>query len=123
MTKTRWLDGAEIPLVETCDRCCACCMEQGSPPGYLMFATGQVCPEGDDGERWLKTPKKYRELVFRYLDRLSDDDDPTNGEGPCCWLDEETQQCFAHRWRPNICRDFQVGCDECYGWRDDYGVR
>ena len=39
---------------------------------------------------------------------------------PCSWLDVKTKRCSRYDERPQVCRSFPVGCEECLGWRAEY---
>jgi Fe-S-cluster containining protein len=41
---------------------------------------------------------------------------------PCYWWDPETKGCAHYENRPQLCRDFIVGCDSCFAFRRLYGV-
>lgn len=111
----------------TCDNCGACCMEQGSPPGYLYLLS---CPELDR-EHWpkheedvarlaalppeaLAALQDYRQRMLREQFRGDD--------GPCCWLNTALNRCCWYEWRPSICRDFDPGSRYCRGWRNEYNI-
>ncbi len=40
----------------------------------------------------------------------------------CIWLDQSTMRCRYQEHRPLICREFEVGTDECRGWRNQYSI-
>jgi len=118
----QWIDGVKLPVLDNCDNCGACCFEQGSPPGYLLF-TGQITSElikflPDDYERFVMMPADAKAEINDYIDRL--ENELTSGGGPCCWLDIETRRCRWYQHRPSICRDFELNSEECHGWRDDH---
>lgn len=123
--KTMFIEGVELPVLENCDDCGACCMEQGSPPGYLMIVTGKYnVNDGSIGEddlsRFILTPYDAKRAIYDYLDDL--EDEKKTGEEPCCWLDLKTKKCRWHEHRPEICRDFEINSEACHGWRDDYDI-
>lgn len=41
-------------------------------------------------------------------------------DNPCSWLDQETKQCKHYDQRPNICRDFVVGSNNCLSCREQF---
>jgi Fe-S-cluster containining protein len=38
-------------------------------------------------------------------------------ERPCIWLDLATKRCRHYEHRPKLCRDFELGGEECVGFR------
>ena len=116
----------ELPIItpDTCDGCGDCCMEQGSPPMYLYYL-GDVPPEPDD-EDWFRAknlPTDALAILLDYRTRLMDGqvDHSSGGDPPCCWLNMETKACRFYDHRPQICRDFERGSDDCHNWRDGFG--
>ena len=109
----------ELPILD-CDGCIACCMEQGSPPGYLSAVAGTTERPFDDADnaRYRKIPAVAIRVITVYAgDLLSG---RVTGEGPCVWLNLETKRCQWYEHRPQICRDFKVGCGACQSWRKQY---
>jgi Fe-S-cluster containining protein len=100
-------------------------MEQQSPPGLLAFVPGGVGSDGwahkADGERYHSAPLEARQLIIDHVHHLkADPDGYGSADGPCVWLDQENRRCRFHEHRPQICRDFERGCDGCLAWRDEY---
>ena len=112
-------------LASLCDHCGACCFEQGSPPGYIAmivggreYATQWLTTE--DIARYESMPAEARETLERYMaQQRAGEVDP---DGPCCWLDPETNRCRWYEWRPSICRDLSPGSEGCLAWRDEYNI-
>jgi Fe-S-cluster containining protein len=118
-----------LPLV-TCDGCGACCMRQGSPPGYGAFFNDDP-PEvrrqsgkAVTGFAWEEIPAHLRDELEAYHKAV--DAGETNSryeEGlPCLWLDVETRRCRNYEWRPRACKDFPVGGKSCRRFRDEQGI-
>lgn len=115
-----------LPVIESCEGCGACCMEQGSPPGYLWLRqldpdARSAWPDEDDVKRVATLPAEAMAAVEEYAIKLMAGE--VSGEGPCCWLDRQTMRCRWHEQRPQICRDFEVGSMPCQAYRHAYGVR
>lgn len=111
-----------LPVVNDCSGCGACCMTMNSPPGFggvevMLFAT----PE--DERRFHDAPQEAQDLVFAYYDRIENlphgEEIP---EGPCCWFDAESRRCRFYEHRPSVCREFPVGSEPCLGWRERFGI-
>lgn len=111
-----------LPIIQSCNNCGACCMEQESPPGYLS-----ILVYGEDGansqadlDRFNAMPQRLRkELEEYHSDMVAGLDHPKSGV--CIWFNEHTRQCKHYDLRPDVCREeIQVGDDACRGWRDVY---
>lgn len=103
----------------TCENCCACCMEQSSPPGYVVLLTNSdAWPDERDAQRLLHAPPEAKRILEDYLVCLKRGE--FRGEQPCVWLDREQNCCRFYEFRPTICREFEAGSEECHSWRDIY---
>jgi Fe-S-cluster containining protein len=85
----------KLAVVESCDGCGACCMQQGHPP-YTNDERDYV-------------PHELLGPIDEYLASLEEED---FGQ-PCIWLDMETRQCQHYDHRPQVCRDFERGNNLC----------
>ena len=95
-------------------------MEQESPPGYVMIMAHNY---GDlrDKDRWARMPEELRQQLREYGDNLRAKKRPPHPTHPVClWLDRENNRCRHYEWRPQICRDFEVGSRDCHSWRKEY---
>ena len=116
---------SDLPIIDSCGDCGACCMEQQSPPGYAMLLSS---PElMDDAEMFADDVARLRNLPAEAMKELRDYlKDLLGGRGRpddfCIWLDRSTKQCRFHEHRPMICRDMEVGGENCRGWRRSYQV-
>ena len=115
----------ELPIIDSCDNCSACCMEQESPPGYAMLLSSTEMREKadlleEDVQRLRSLPPAALEELHEYLRQLLAG--VTRSTRACIWLDQTTMRCRHHEHRPMICREFEVGSDECRGWRIAYGI-
>ena len=94
-------------------------MHMGSPPHTVFYRDGQLQPPDDEYDNdynfLMAAPQEARDLAYASLDRDEE-------EVPCCWLDLQTKQCRFYEFRPDICRDFEVGSEACIGSRRLYGL-
>jgi Fe-S-cluster containining protein len=104
-----------LPIVTDCAGCDACCRHMGYPV-FLHDSSSQA-----DEEAWTWMPA---ELKRSLLASIEDYQTPPDGQldGPCLWLDTETGRCKHHEFRPQVCRDFQIGSRGCLDWRAVYLV-
>lgn len=83
-----------------CDSCRACCCRL------------EVMLMGDDDvPRQLTARDRWGGWVMR---RLAD--------GWCAALDRGSMRCTIYERRPEICREFEMGGDECAGERKAFGL-
>ncbi len=86
----------------SCEGCGACCLHMSTPPFV-------------DAEDLARVPKPLLDSVYRYLDER--DKAGISDHHPCIWLDVETRRCRHHECRPNVCRDFDIGEEDCLAAR------
>jgi Fe-S-cluster containining protein len=118
-----------LPLV-TCDGCGACCMRQGSPPGYGAFFNDdppeirRLSGKAVTGFAWEEIPTHLRDEMEAYHKAVNAGEmDSRYEEGlPCLWLDVETGRCRNYEWRPRACKGFPVGGKSCRAYRDEQGI-
>jgi Fe-S-cluster containining protein len=72
-----------------------------------------------DLDRWIAMPETLRNAL---LETMKVYRAPKSGEldKACVWLDPKTRLCQNHLHRPQVCRDFEIGCQECLDWREHY---
>jgi Fe-S-cluster containining protein len=89
---------AELPIIpeRLCHHCGACCRHMVQPPFIL-----------DEIDR-LPLELKVEIENFRDYVRSGVPD-----EFPCIWLDLGTMRCKHHEHRPDICRDYEMGGEDC----------
>lgn len=110
-----------LPIIDTCDGCGACCLQQESPPGYLIIALRDEAYDEEDRRRYEAMPEEARREIEKYAADLGEHGHPNNNI--CIWFDEETRKCRYYEHRPSICRDaLQVGDAGCRSWRQEYGI-
>lgn len=85
-------------------------------PSYIQGDAGQPAEE-----HWVNMPGDLKAELLRFVASYAQ---PSDGEldGVCCWYDADQQRCKHHEHRPNVCRDFEVGSDDCLAWRDVYAI-
>lgn len=119
------LDGEPLENNPSCEGCGACCLEQGSPPGYALFVPIPYrhlydwAPDTEDWQHWASMPDALKWELKDYYDGLiaGTTEDRVKAEWPCLWLDMETRRCRHYEHRPTICREFPPGSDSCGYWR------
>ena len=136
----------ELPLVAECRGCGVCCLHMGYPPFIRPVApisleeidldeqlSAEIAVDplrrqdllrGRAGEKWwFLLPEDLREELEDYIAHYQPKNYGGNVEtldGPCCWFDTETRRCQHHEHRPNVCRDFETGSQQCHEWRSHY---
>ena len=123
-----------LPVLD-CHGCGVCCLHMGYPAFNLptdqlkKSAVGIELNQDEisrlgpaaksDLERWVRMPEQLRQKL---LDKILDYQAPPEGEldQTCIWLDPSTRLCKHHEHRPQVCRDFEIGCRQCLAWRSVY---
>jgi Fe-S-cluster containining protein len=114
--------------VLNCNDCGACCMHVGAPPG-LYFA--YVSPEDDgvwltkseDWRIWQAIPETLQQSLRDYYAAVNAGGvDRVREKMACLWYDAETLRCRHYDHRPQNCRDFGVGEEDCLAVRQLQGI-
>ena len=99
-----------MPATYECDGCAACC---GT---YAIFAGREdaqreprIAAETQELAAWLETPKwSYRLFPLQFHEA-------------CCFLDGE-RRCTIYPTRPQVCREFAAGSEDCQRVRSLRGL-
>lgn len=84
-------------------------------PSYLDGSNGQPAEPA-----WIEMPLGLKAELDEFVSRY---ERPVSGlDGPCCWYDPQSRTCLHHEHRPRVCRDFQIGSEDCIGWREVYSI-
>lgn len=123
----------QLPIVD-CMGCGVCCLHMGYPAFNLpteilrqVIAEKEIDTHGlgpaaiADLERWIQMPRHLQDEILEAIETYRA---PVEGEldQACIWLDPTTRLCSHHTHRPQVCRDFEVGCKQCHDWRLHYRV-
>lgn len=107
----------ELPVVESCVGCGACCRFVTSPPFRRVF-------DGDGEDAWQRLRWERPDLVAE----IAADAQARRAAGapsygtPCLWYDGERGTCRHYELRPRCCRDFAVDSLDCHDARRRAGV-
>lgn len=115
--------------VISCNRCGACCTVVGTPPGFFaaycsLQWDGKFLADEEDYAIWLAMPEHLRQELAAYYDQACSEGglDRANEGLPCLWYDETSRCCRNYESRPSICREFEVGSEDCLEARKREGV-
>ena len=119
---------SELPVIK-CDGCGVCCFHMGFPAfnlphDVLTGQSGFVDPGSGparvaDKQRWENLPEDLRQQLIN-ANKEYVPPEKQGLDGPCIWLDQNTRLCKHHEHRPQVCRDFEIGCKQCLDWRQTY---
>lgn len=112
----------DLAVLESCDGCGgACCSEMAAPGEYvtLLQRPDWQLDDDPDAVRLREMPSEARREIEDYLERGETEGFPFRT--PCFWLDK-SGRCRWYEWRPQVCRDFQLGDWMCHYWRRKTGV-
>lgn len=117
-------DSLDLPVIETCNGCGACCLEQGAPPDYVAlranpdFAADPTFAE--DADRLTRLPTDAMQLLNAFLEQTTAPNADKNGA--CVWYDAATTGCRFYDWRPSTCRLFEINSPGCRIYRRRQGI-
>ena len=107
-------------------------MEMGMPPTYspllkLLYGRddGASTALGEENISYYEKCHVGNLAIVRALSEelkqeLRDRDTP-DGE-ICIWFDEGTRKCKHYNLRPDMCRDFELGGENCHSWRQKMAI-
>jgi Fe-S-cluster containining protein len=99
---------------ETCDDCGLCCTGIGSP--VLLY----VSHPGVSGAHPFR-PAGLPEALIHEIDEhflgMFRGQEP---QDQCLWFEAETRRCRHYDWRPQVCRDYELGGDACLAQREQH---
>lgn len=92
----------DTPLGNSCQGCCACCTKAGAPPFGDIDIINNL-------------PNDLKNELLTYMDFVASGLIISREllQMPCLWLDIEKHICKNYKYRPQICRDFQLGSNGC----------
>lgn len=102
----------ELPVI-SCDGCGLCCAEIVYPPFFGPSDPSYRALEADRPD--------LAEQLTEDRERRRREESPDWGT-PCSWFDVATRKCRNYEHRPDICRDYEVGCESCLSYRKAAGL-
>ena len=75
----------------------------------------------EDAQRLRALPAAVMSELREYLKDLlagNEREDPA-----CIWFDQDTGHCRHHEHRPSVCREFEVGSEDCIEWRERFDLQ
>ena len=123
MTKRR-----ALPVITPadCEGCGACCRHVGHPMFYAVinWETGRY-PAGDDyrppDPLFVALPVRLKHELVAYARRCLRDGEGDDYGEPCIWLTPDGT-CRHYEHRPQVCRDFEMGGEDCLRFRREQGI-
>ena len=121
----------QLPILD-CQGCGVCCLHMGYPAFNLPMDLLEKADAGEefvaddlgpaalaDLDRWGQMPPNLRGELLQVIQNYQP---PPKGtlDQVCVWLDPGTRLCRHHTHRPQVCRDFEIGCQQCLDWRQVY---
>ena len=105
---------------DPCHNCGACCRGVSTPPGmfraYILKTwDGVYATDHPDYGYWQAMPSELREHLRIYYRFVEAGMIPARVDGvdPCFWHDPDTKRCRNYEWRPETCREFEPGSEDC----------
>jgi Fe-S-cluster containining protein len=91
----------------TCESCGLCCEKIGSP--VLIYATRAGLPEPHPF-RPTDIPQRLVDEIDAHFSGLFRGQEPQRA---CLWFDSAARRCGHYEWRPQVCRDYELGGPAC----------
>ena len=114
MTGTLPAISSDVLRPESCDGCGLCCEGIGSP---VLVYVSRPNVSGPHPFR----PRDLPEELIRDIDERFAG--LTRGQEPqerCVWFDAAGRRCKHYQWRPQLCRDYELGGSACLSLRRRY---
>jgi Fe-S-cluster containining protein len=122
---------APLNLEDPCRGCGVCCMHMRSPPfavkGEEAGGRTVAVRRGDEIDDicvdvYDDLPEELLAEWQAYLIGVCSDPSESGEDRPCYWFDLETRRCKHYEHRPEICREFEVGGEDCENHRELYDL-
>jgi Fe-S-cluster containining protein len=116
-----------LPVLD-CHDCGVCCLHVGTPPSfYPAFLQAEIplfAALSADYYLWRQMPAAVQDELRSYYAALRDERTPNRSleKLPCLWYDPATKGCKHYEHRPTVCREFEVGGEDCLRLRLKHGV-
>lgn len=102
--------------LDSCAECGLCCQGIGSP--VLVYQTDPRLV-GPHPLRPAGLPQRLIEEIDDHFQGLYRGQEPLDR---CLWFDAATRKCKHYQWRPQVCRDYELGGDACLATREKGGL-
>ncbi len=96
---------------DSCDDCGLCCEGIGSP---VLLYQSQPKHAGPHPQRPAGLPQHLIDEIDEQFLGLGRGEEP---QALCFWYDADTHRCRHYEWRPQICRDYELGGSACLAER------
>jgi len=96
---------------DSCSDCGLCCEGIGSP--ILLYATRPNW-KAFHPYRPADLPKALSQEIDDHFAGLLRGQEP---QARCLWFDPQTRRCKHYEYRPQICKDYELGGPQCLGRR------
>ena len=98
----------DLPVIPTsCDGCGVCCIGIGSPVVLYASRPHYAIPHPF---RPIDIPAELIDEINMHFSGLIRGQEP---QDKCLWFDTQTRLCKHHEYRPQVCRDYEIGGREC----------
>lgn len=101
----------------SCDDCGYCCLGIGSPVVIYARRPGF---DGPHPYRPADLPPELAAEIDEHFSGLVRGQEP---QETCLWHDPVTRRCKHHEFRPQVCRDYEIGARACLTVRKQHGFR
>lgn len=108
------MNPVKLPILtnppESCEGCGLCCMHMAVPPFV------------DEEERVRLVPPSIREELYKIYETRKMQFKMFGTDAiPCAWFNPVSRSCLYYEYRPDICREFELGNPSCLEFRAELG--
>lgn len=96
---------------DSCESCGLCCEGIGSP---IVVYASRGSRSADPALRPADLPTELLAEIDEHFSGLHRGQEPQEA---CLWFDRAERRCRHYEWRPQVCRDYELGGDECLARR------
>ena len=99
---------------DSCDGCGLCCEGIGSP---VLLYQSRPALAGPHPFRPAGLPQNLIDEIDRHFAGLTRGQEP---QDRCLWFDPAARRCRHYEWRPQVCRDYELGGRACLQLRKQH---
>ncbi len=110
---------AVLDPADPCGGCGVCCLHVVFPPFWARWPLGTPGNDPDWVRLATERPDLAAGIEADYERRKAAGLCRRDYEAPCLWYDASSRRCKHYDYRPDVCRDFEPGGEDCMRFREE----